>query len=86
MPVNLYLGPGQVVAQDRWPLNSDGLYHRFHCMHKGRTHQQLEDSNASGSVPVFLLQISSLDERVALVHHFLSTPAQQCMQEHSYHA
>ena len=27
---NLYLGPGQVAALDRWSLNSRGLYHRFH--------------------------------------------------------
>ena len=58
---------------------------QMHIMHR-KTHQQLEDSNASRSELVSVLQISLLDERVALVHHFLSTPAQQCMQEHSYHA
>ena len=56
----------------------------MHILYKGRTHQQLEDSNASRSVLVSLLQISSLDEKVALVYHFLSTPTQQCM-EHTYH-
>ena len=67
-----------------WGEDGEHTHARTRTSHT-HTHQQLEESNASRSVLVSLLQISSLDERVALVHHFLSTPTQQYMQEHSYH-